>query len=179
VAEFRPCVEAIEKHRDLILPPTLLTPVKVREAELLEDGIPETLARRIASLDVLTSAMDIIRIARRGGAVEETARVYFGLGARFGFDELRGWAASLHAETPWQKTAVVSLIDDLFNYQSVLASRVIAEANGGAPVDTWLATRPRVVERVDQTMTDVKAAPAVDLAMLTVASRQLRSLVES
>jgi len=28
-------------------------------------------------------------------------------------------------------------------------------------------------------MTDVKAAPAVDLAMLTVASRQLRALVES
>ncbi|HJW93035.1 MAG TPA: NAD-glutamate dehydrogenase [Thermoanaerobaculia bacterium] len=179
VAEFRPCVEAIEKHRDSILPPSLLTAVKVREAELLEDGIPEALARRIASLDVMTSAMDIIRIARRGGAVEETARVYFGVGARFGFDKLRGWADALHADTPWQKSAVATLVDDLFNYQKVLASRVIAEANGGEPVETWLAKRPRVVERVDQTMTDVKAAPAVDLAMLTVASRQLRALVES
>jgi len=179
VAEFRPCVEAIEKHRDSILPATLLTPVKIREAELLEDGIPEELARRIASLDVMTSAMDIIRIARRGGAVEETARVYFGVGARFGFDRLRQAGSSIAAETPWQKAAVASLVDDLFNYQSVLASRVIAEANGGEPVETWLARRARVVERVDQTMNDVKAAPAVDLAMLTVASRQLRALVES
>jgi len=179
VAEFRPCVEAIEKHRDSILPPSLLTAVKIREAELVEDGIPEALARRIASLDVMTSAMDIIRIARRGGAVEETARVYFGVGARFGFDRLREAGGSIAAETPWQKAAVASLVDDLFNYQSVLASRVISEANGGEPVETWLAKRPRVVERVDQTMTDVKAAPAVDLAMLTVASRQLRALVES
>jgi len=179
VAEFRPCVDAIEKHRDSILPPSLLTPVKIREAELLEDGIPELLARRIASLDVMTSAMDIIRIARGGGVVEETARVYFGVGARFGLDKLRDWAGALTTDTPWQKTAVASLIDDLFNYQSVLASRVIAEANGGEPVETWLARRQRFVDRVDQTMTDVNAAPAVDLAMLTVASRQLRTLVES
>ena len=47
------------------------------------------------------------------------------------------------------------------------------------PVDAWLASRPRVVERIDQTMTDFRAATAIDLAMLTVASRQLRALVES
>jgi len=79
----------------------------------------------------MTSAMDIIRIARGGGVVEETARVYFGVGARFGLDKLRDLAGALTTDTPWQKTAVASLIDDLFNYQSVLASRVIAEANGG------------------------------------------------
>ena len=47
------------------------------------------------------------------------------------------------------------------------------------PVDTWLASRQRVVERIDQTMTDFRAATTIDLAMLTVASRQLRALVES
>ncbi len=179
VAEFRPCVEAIEKNLERILPPALLTPMKVREAELVEDGLPEPLARKIASLDVMTSAMDIIRIARRGGAIEETARVYFGVGARFGFDRLRQAGGTIAAETPWQKAAVASLVDDLFNYQSVLASRVIGESTNGEPVESWLLRRPRIVERVDQTMSDVKAAPAVDLAMLTVASRQLRSLVES
>jgi glutamate dehydrogenase len=75
---------------------------------------------------------------------------------------------------------VSAVVDDLFNYQSVLASRVIAEANGARdPVDAWLATRGRVVERIDQTMNEVRSAPTVDLAMLTVASRQLRTLVES
>ena len=55
-----------------------------------------------------------------------------------------------------------------------------ARPHGAAdPVDTWLAQRPRVVERVDQTMHDFRASSTVDLAMLTVASRQFRVLVES
>jgi len=114
--------------------------------------------------------------------IDEVARVYFGVGARFGLDRLRNAGAAIVAETPWQKAAVAALIDDLFNYQSVLASRVIAEGNGSRasdPVDQWLAERGRVVERIDQTIAELRSAPAVDLAMLTVASRQLRTLVES
>jgi glutamate dehydrogenase len=179
VDEFRPRIAAIAEHLDEVLPPSLLNTLKVREAELEADGIPDTLAHRVASLDVMSSAMDIVRISRRGGAVEDAARVYFDLGARFNLDKLRSAAASITADTPWQKAAVTAVVDDLFNYQSVLASRVIAEANGGRPVEAWLASRARIVERVDQTMNDLKSAAAVDLAMLTVASRQLRALVES
>ncbi|MBV8545063.1 MAG: NAD-glutamate dehydrogenase, partial [Acidobacteria bacterium] len=58
--------------------------------------------------------------------------------------------------------------------------KVLTESDGAKdPVDQWLSTRPREVERIDQLMTDLKAAQTVDLAMLTVASRQLRGLVES
>jgi glutamate dehydrogenase len=128
----------------------------------------------------MSSALDIVRIARGGRAVDDVARVYFGLGARFGLDRLRAAGASITAETPWQKAAVAAVLDDLFNYQSTLASRVIAEGGGAKePVETWLAARPRVIERIDQTMNDLRAAQTVDLAMLTVVSRQLRSLVES
>lgn len=128
--------------------------------------------------------MDIIRISRTDAehGVEDVARVYFGVGARFSLDRLRSASQTIAAETPWQKTALVTLVEDLYSYQSQLASRVIAETDGtgGAdPVDRWLAARPRVVERVDQTMHDFRAASTVDLAMLTVASRQLRTLVES
>jgi len=179
VDEFRPRIAAIADHLDEVLPQSLLGTMKVREAELEADGIPDSLAHRVASLDVMSSAMDIVRISRRGGLVEEAARVYFDLGARFNLNTLRDNAASIAAETPWQKAAVAVMVDDLFNYQSVLASRVIAESNGGNPVESWLSKRARIVERVDQTMNDVKAAAAVDLAMLTVASRQLRALVES
>ena len=178
VDEFRPRIAAIAKRLDDVLPAPLLASLKVREAELMADGIPESLAHRVASLDVMSSAMDIVRISQRGGEVEEAARVYFNLGARFSLDRLRIAGASITAETPWQKAAVASVVDDLFNYQSVLASRVMAESNGDG-VDAWLANRARVVERVDQTMNEVKSAPSVDLAMLTVASRQLRALVES
>jgi len=179
VAEFRPCITAICDKLHDILPAPLLASVKARQGEMESEGVPERLAYRIASLGVLTAALDIVRLAR-GRNVEEVARVYFGVGTRFGLDRLRTAGASIAAETPWQKVAVSAVIDDLFNYQSILASRVLAEANGARePIEPWLAARTRMVERIDQTTTDFRAAQSVDLAMLTVASRQLRALVES
>ena len=180
VAEFRPRIETLAARLPDVLPAALLTTLNSRRAELEGNGIPAPLAQRVASLHVMSAALDIVRLTRAGRPVEEVARVYFGLGARFGLDRVRVAGASIAAETPWQKAAVAAVVDDLFNYQSILASRVITETNGARdPVDVWLASRPRVVERIDQTMTDFRAATTVDLAMLTVASRQLRALVES
>jgi glutamate dehydrogenase len=181
VSEFRPRIAAIQRQLVNVLPASMLSRVRVRQAELEADGIPEELAQRVASLDVMTSAMDIIRISRTDAehGVDAVARVYFGLGERFSLDRLRSASHNISAETPWQKTALSTLVEDLYGYQSVLASRVITETDGGNPVETWLAQRPRIVERVDQIIHDFRAASTVDLAMLTVTSRQLRALVES
>jgi glutamate dehydrogenase len=188
VSEFRPRIAAMQNHLVEILPPSMLNNVTARRAELIEDGIPESLADRVASLDVMSSAMDIIRIAQADTSrgVEDVARVYFGLGDRFALDRLRNASQNIPAETPWQKTALSTLVEDLYGFQSVLASRVIVETNGKSketgvadPVEDWLAARLRVVERVDQTMHDFRSSATVDLAMLAVAARQLRTLVES
>jgi glutamate dehydrogenase len=182
VSEFRPRIAAMQNHLVEILPPSMLNNVTARRAELIEDGIPESLADRVASLDVMSSAMDIIRIAQGDSSrgVEDVARVYFGLGDRFALDRLRSASQNIPAETPWQKTALSTLVEDLYGFQSVLASRVIVETDGAPdPVEGWLASRARVVERVDQTMHDFRASSTVDLAMLAVAARQLRTLVES
>jgi glutamate dehydrogenase len=180
VAEIAPRVARLSEKLYEVLPPQLVGSMKGRQGELEADGIPERLAYRMAGLSVMSAALDIIRLSREGRAVEDVACVYFGLGVRFGLDRIRAAGAAIAAETPWQKAAVAAVIDDLFNYQSILAARVIRESNGARdPVEAWLAARQRVVERVDQTITDLRAAQSVDLAMLTVASRQLRMLVES
>jgi glutamate dehydrogenase len=181
VSEFRPRIAAIQQQLETVLPASMMNRVRVRQEELIVDGIPESLARRVASLDVMTSALDIIRIARADDAhgVEEVARVYFGIGERFGLDRLRDATQNIPAETPWQKTALTTLVEDLYGYQGTLASKVIGKADNADPVESWLAQRPRVVERVDQTMHDFRNSASVDLAMLAVASRQLRTLVES
>ena len=180
VGEFRPAIAGISEKLNDILPASLLGSLKARQGELEMDGVPERVAYRIASLGVMGAALDIVRLSRTGHPVEDVAKVYFSVGARFGLDRLRTAGASIAAETPWQKAAVAAVVDDLFNYQSILASRALSESDGAKdPVDRWLAHRPREVERIDQMMTDFRAAQTLDLAMLTVASRQLRTLVES
>ena len=180
VADMRPCIEQLWDRLHDVLPSAVLSLVKARQGELEADGLPERLAYRVATLGVMAAALDIVRLSRGEGPVEDVARVYFGVGTRFGLERLRLAGSTIAAETPWQKAAVAAVVDDLYAYQSILASRVISETNGARdPVESWLAARLRVVERVDQLMNDVRAAQSVDLAMLTVASRQLRVLVES
>ncbi|MGZ4809043.1 MAG: NAD-glutamate dehydrogenase, partial [Thermoanaerobaculia bacterium] len=48
IAELRPRIATLSERLDLILPASLLAALKVREAELVEDGIPESLAHRVA-----------------------------------------------------------------------------------------------------------------------------------
>ena len=181
ISQFRPLIESLEGRLDEILPATILTGVRARESNLVGLGIPASLAHRIAALNLMSSALDIVRINEKAGApgIDRVARTYFGVGARFGLDRLRAAAAMVPSDTPWQKAAVAAVVDDLFNYQGIVAARVIAESEGSDALDRWLAARGPVAERVDQTVNELRNAAAIDLAMLTVASRQLRALAES
>jgi glutamate dehydrogenase len=129
----------------------------------------------VARLDFLVSAVDIVRLQKSTALdVIEVGRVYFHAGARFGFDRLRAAARRLKAETPYQKMAVAALVDDFFQLQSEVSSRVVKD--GGA-VEAWAASRGRTLAPLDAALGDLLATPEPDLAMLTVAARQMRTLL--
>jgi len=193
VAEFGPRISALAGQLDSILPPGALASLQAREAEHMKLGSPPDLARKMASLPVLSSAMEIVRIARKNDdPVEDVGRVYFGVGERFDLDRMRAAASLVTADSPWQKIAIAAVIDDLFSVQGKLTSRVVQETSAPAgsgslpawgqtssPVEAWLSSRPVAVSKVDQMLAEVRSASTVDLAMLTVVSRQLRALTES
>src|SRR3546814_17966705 len=67
-----------------------------------DQGVPVELAQAVASLDVLASASDVVRLAAVAGRpVGRVATVYFGVGARFGLDWLREQAGELAADPHW------------------------------------------------------------------------------
>ena len=147
---------------------------------LVGRGVPEDLARRVASLDILVSACDIVRIAGEAkGTVGDVGRIYFDLGMKFGFDWLRAAAEEVGTETRWQKDAIGAIVDDLFTGQSELTSKVI-ETGGSEKAEeavaAWIGTRAALVGRTERLLSELKGAGALDIAMLTVATRQLRSL---
>ena len=117
-----------------------------------------------------------------GWGSSEVARVYFGLGARFGLEELRGRAAAGAAgadDDRWQAAAGEALIQDLFAHQSAMTASALTSGAAAAEArDAWLAARQPLVDRLDATLAEIRAAPAGDFAaMLTVANHQLRLLV--
>jgi len=173
-AAFRPGIEALAADLDAILDAEEAARLAARALAYTAEGVPDDLARRIAALPVLAAAPDLVRIAARTGrAVEGVAAVYFLLGRRFGLEWLRDKATSVKADNHWQKQATAALVDDLFAHQTQLTVRVLDAA--GDP-ESWIAQRRPVVERIEQLLTELRTQPAVDLAMLAVANRQLRGL---
>ena len=178
-AAFRPGVETLAAGLDRVLDAEESSRLAARVADATAQGVPEDLARRVAALPVLAAAPDLVRIAERTGrAVEGVASVYFGLGRRFGLEWLRDRADGAKVDNHWQRQAVAAIIDDLFAHQSALTVRVLeSEGDESAAVDAWIASRSLVVDRVEQLLAELRAQPAVDLAMLAVANRQLRGLI--
>ena len=152
-----------------------------REARhAVEAGVPEPLAREIARLEPLYSGCDIVRIATgRKRGVEDVARVYFTIGQRLGLDWLRRCAAMLPAETEWQGAAAAAVVDDFYVQQSELTLRIL-DAAGRArdpTAERWWTANQRSVSRAESVIADLRAAGNADLAMLTVANREIRSLI--
>ena len=179
VAAYRPGVEALGAGLDRFLDAEESSRLAARVAEGGGQGVPDALARRLAALPVLAAAPDLVRIAGQTGRdVAAVASVYFGLGRRFGLEWLRDRATVAKVENHWQKQAVAAIADDLFAHQSALTVRVLESADGeAAAVEAWIVRRRPVVERVEQLLAELRAQPAIDLAMLAVANRQLRGLI--
>ena len=162
-----------------------------RAKRLTGQGVPKDLAARAAALEPLASACDVVRIGEAcGQGVADTARVYYHLGATLGIDWLRDAVAGVKADSEWEKLALRAIVDDSYAHQSGLAARVLKEGDAdglaGAKaaaaqklVDGWLAGRQQVVERTAGLLAELRSAREIDLAMLTVANRQLATLVRA
>ncbi len=179
-SEYRPRIMALARSLDDTLPATQLDSMHVRTTERESLGIPTALARRLASLDIVGSFPDIVHISTDVNRdVIETGKVYFELGSRLEFDTLREAAEAIGSKSPWERAAVYGIIEDLFAYQGELASKILRaypDVDPEEAIDQWFESRPDVMERAENLLSEIRSASSIDLAMLSVAARQLRAV---
>jgi glutamate dehydrogenase len=172
--EFRPGIATLAHHLTELLPAGDAAALAERARALAGRGVPAAVATHIARLDPLVSGFDVVRLAR--GAKDDVVaagRAYFAVGARFGLERLRDAAGKLRADTSWQKLALRAIIDDLFAIQAELAAKVLAEPGA---LEGWLARRSVGLGAIEGALQEIVGSKQLDLAMLTVANRQLRGL---
>ncbi|MDQ2694424.1 MAG: NAD-glutamate dehydrogenase [Pseudomonadota bacterium] len=150
----------------------------------MDAGVPEALARRVAGLDAAYSALDLIEVAGQATLpVESVAAIYFGLVNRLDLSWLRTSITGLPAANHWQRRARAALLDSLYAEQRVLAADVLqSTANESPPeqrLQTWLEHNRAGVERCRTMFADLRSTGQPDLAMLSVALREIRSLAHS
>jgi len=179
IRQFAPGVKKLAAKLPGLLPPGEQHGFESRKAAFLQDEVPEPLAQRVVALANLAAGLDIVRIDEGAHAdVIEMGKLYYDTGERFGLDALRDVARAMPATTAWQQLALGALIDDFYGLQRDTVQRVLAEANGkaGGKLDAWVAERPDAVARIQEMVTEIGRATPPDIAMLTVASRQLRAM---
>ncbi|HKU87526.1 MAG TPA: NAD-glutamate dehydrogenase [Casimicrobiaceae bacterium] len=144
-------------------------------------GVPASLAARVVALDTLYATLDIVEIAEATKRpVEVVADVYFRVSARLGVPWLREKIAALPEDQHWRRLAKGAMLDDLSGLQRAVATELVAgggeRADPPALITAWQERNRRAIEREDQLLGELRAASAVDPAMLSVALRELRAL---
>jgi len=146
-------------------------------------GAPAGVARRAAALETLAAAGDLVLAARSSGlGLELAIRLYFRLGERLAIASLVTAAQKLPREGQWAAQAAQAVQDELATlHADLLASALKAsdpqQPDPDATLARWSEPRQLALERIDRLMEDLAQVPVLDLAMLSVATAELRSLV--
>jgi NAD-specific glutamate dehydrogenase len=136
-------------------------------------GVPEPLARAHALRPELRYAPDMVWVAgATGRSIEEVAEVFFAVGGELRLDWLEGELERVPATTRMQRWAQQAVREDAATVRRELAGCVLSE------VEAFLAERADRVRRLTMFVRSLSREGDPDLTGLTLAVRQLRSIVD-
>jgi glutamate dehydrogenase len=146
-------------------------------------GVPAGLAERVAAMVPAYSAFDLVEIATATGrSVDETAEVYFDLGERLQITRLRDRITALPRDDRWNTMARAALRDDLYAAHAAITRDVLQVTGPGSPEERladWARRNEPAVQRAAQTLTEIWESDRFTVAMLSVAVRAIRTLVDA
>ena len=157
---------------------------------LIAAGVPAELAKRIAALLDSYGLLDITEVAElseRDAGLDterspwETAEVYYALSDHLGFDLMLAAVSELERGNRWHALARLALRDDLYGSLRAITLDVMRQSDPGAPamdkIAAWERTNSSRLARARAALADIQASGRLDLATLSVAARQMRSMV--
>ncbi len=153
-----------------------------RRDALVEQGVPDDLATRVAVLDPAYSLLGVVEIALRDERdPADVARVHFALGERLGMSALVKRIFALPREDRWQTMARAALRDDLYAVHSQLTAQVLQATSTDEPaaarIASWEESDLVTVTRATGTLEEICREEDADLARLSVALRVVRGLL--
>jgi glutamate dehydrogenase len=179
IAVFKVGIGAIAANLDQCLRPAAILARAARAEELVSAGIPRQLSRSIADLAALSSAPDIVLVARMTGKpVSAVAMAHFGSDDALGIGALVAAAAQMPLADAYDRLArdrALAIVDAA--HRGLTAKIVELGAVDGEPgkaLDSWITTDP-TVGRARERLNAIVASPA-SIAKLTVAAGLLGDL---
>ncbi|MGA9872626.1 MAG: NAD-glutamate dehydrogenase [Rhodococcus sp. (in: high G+C Gram-positive bacteria)] len=149
---------------------------------VVERGAPRELATKVYSLLDVFCLLDIIDVADiTEHDPAEVAELYFALDAHIGIDWLLTSVSGLARGDRWHSLARLALRDDLYSSLRAITKDVLL---GGEPHESaaekiaeWESTNSSRLARARTALGEIADSGTLDLATLSVAARQVRSMV--
>lgn len=179
-AQFAQPVAALERNlAKIIIAANNENDVNDRVNELIAKNIPQDIASKIVNCSFLMLALDIIQaVLDTGFSVRSVAVTFFVLGASLELDWFRTQILSYQPESQWELLARVKYSDDLDYLQrklTIAALTMPARHNKSiqSRIDNWLHQKQDLLDRWRTTITNIRAATAVEPVMFSVGLREL------
>jgi glutamate dehydrogenase len=182
---------AVSRYADKVtelfheLPGVLSVTQKARmgalRSQLVEQHVPEHLAARIASLEELHSALDLVEVAMAARVrIGYAAKAYFDLGERIGLTWIKDQIEALTADGHWQAVARGTLRDNLYALQSKITLAVLRckGREAGARVEQWLSRHSDPIDALKRVVVDLRTGTPPDFATISVALQAVRRLAQ-
>ena len=164
--------------------------VRADAARLIEQGAPADLANRVAYSLYTFSVLDIVDVAlltapaddASAAKLHETAEMYYALSAHLDFDRILSAVTGLERGDRWHALARQALRDDLYRSMRLITADVLTGTEAGGDIadriEQWEGQSVAKLTRARNTLAQIAAAGAGDLAALSVAASEVRSMVK-
>jgi glutamate dehydrogenase len=185
-ARFAATVRELRAELPRLLRGRELAAVEKWSAELRSAGVPEDCALRAGALMYGYGLLDVVELTelserdREPREPREVAALYYGLSEHLGIDVALTSVSALERGDRWHALARLALRDDLYGSLRAVTLDGLREAAPGTPVDAaiaqWEKANASRLVRARAALHEVGTAGQLDLATLSVISRQLRGL---
>ncbi len=177
IDKYASSILLIEEKSESLVSDTLRKVYDKSVESLTAQGVPEALAKRLARLEILSSACDIVDVASTTKLpLEQVGKLYFELGAQLKLGWLRKATQGLAAENYWQQLAAKSLLIELYQAQARLTLEVIRRfgKKQGAAAALWTEEVKEPLSRYLTFIEQLRTQQSFDYPMLIVALRQVQ-----
>ncbi len=182
VEEYRPAIADILGNLDSIINASAKEARDARMNSFVERNVPKPLALKIASLEALASATDIVLVSQKTKLPASlVGQVYFEIGDKFKIGWLRGEARKLLGDSHWDNLALKTLIGIFYDKQMLLAEDVLrtgCDVNScELTIDKWFNDKKKSIVRYNNFLQDLKTQEKISHAILTVAVERVSAIL--
>lgn len=184
VKQFGPLIQEFIHSFTDYLSETERNDLNAKVDQMIGNKIPEDVAKMVCGQRYLLNSLPIIQAAdETGQPIEKVARTFFAIGERLDLNWYSQELGNLEVTNHWQSLARDSIRDELTWQQRALTVALLNLSKDSddlvRQLDEWMIHHHGLVARWQGMLAEIRNAPVSEMAMFTVANRELMDLAQA